>query len=264
MVRGSCDDQGRYRLTVYPEAAEAVVARSAGVGAPKRSPSVLDIGPQLDETNGRRPQHLARARAKIRRYCVANGCNVLISPTYSDEHLDRAADRQCVELDGRNLVRRLRYVWGDRFPYVFMAEVQPERSERMGFPIYNGMLLVPVMPRPVFDAAIETWRFGRGDGYNGVDVTVWSEKRGGAAYASKALGAYASKQLAVGLEAGRQAYRVGEGFQPRREEWVVSAPAWSAREALEVWAEHEGHELEAVREISDDEGRPVDVSWGIW
>lgn len=255
----------RYRLTVYPEASEAVIVRvGASGGSPERAPSVLDIGPQLDEGGKRRPQHLARARSRIRRYCTANRCNVLISPTYSEDHLERAADRACVELDMRNLVRRMRYAWGQPFPYVAMPEVQPKRSERVGVPVFNGMVLVPRMPRGVFESVIEGWPYGAGDGYNGVDVTEWSDKRGGARYASKSLTQYASKGIGELIEPGKQLYRVGQGFQPRREEWGVSAPAWSSAEALEVWAESAGHDLEMVCAISDDEGRAVDAAWGMW
>lgn len=263
MVHARCDDLGRYRLVAYPDAGEAVVARAGG-GGRRSTPSVLDICPQLDERGKRRPQHLARARSRIRRYCTANRCNVLISPTYSDEHLERATDRARVELDLRNLVRRLRYAWGRPFPYVAMPEVQPNRSERVGVPVFNGMVLVPRMPRRVFESVIEGWPYGAGDGYNGVDITEWTDPRGGARYASKSLTQYASKGLGELIEPGKQLYRVGEGFQPRREEWVASGAAGSAIDLLEVWIERKGHRLEVLRSVSDDEGRPVDAAWGMW
>lgn len=263
MVSAGSDDLGRYRLVVYPDAGEAVITR-AGSGSSRRTPSVLDIGPQLDDGGKRRPQHLARARSRIRRYCTANRCNVLISPTYSDDHLERAADRACVELDLRNLVRRMRYVWGEPFPYVSMPEVQPERSERVGVPIFNGMVLVPRMPRGVFESVIERWAYGAGDGYNGVDVTEWSDKRGGASYASKSLTQYASKGLGELIEPGKQLYRVGQGFQPRREEWVASGAPGTSGDLLEVWMERNGYRVEALQSVSDDDGRPLDAAWGMW
>lgn len=258
----------RYRLVWYPDACEAFVARASGGGQQAGSP-VLDIGTQLDDENerenGRLPHSLRRSRTAIRRYSVANRCNVLVSPTYSDEHLDRGGDRKAVELDLRNTVRRMRHAWGERFPYVAMPEVQPERSEREGVPVYNGMILVPRLPRAVFDSVIEGWPYGAGDGYNGVDVTRWREKRGGAQYASKALSSYAGKSLGA-APPGRQAYRVGQGFQPRKEEIQVSGgPSGAAVEVLEVWADQiEGVELSELLGIDDDKGRSLDAAWGIW
>lgn len=267
MLPGPGDGNGRYRLTVYPEAAEAILIRAGGGGGnrgkPRSALSVLDNVAQLDVDPERRRDVQSRARSRIRRYCVANGCNVLLTPTYSDEHLERASDRESVELDTRNLVRFIRSRWGERFPYVSMPEVQPERSEREGRAIYNGMILLPRVPKPVFEAVREQWRYGGGDGYNGIDFEQWSDKRGGAQYASKALSRYASKSLGQAPR-GKQAYRVGEGFQPRRVDWSASGPAWSASELLATWAEHQGHELEALREPTDDEGRSLDLAWAIW
>ena len=269
MVSAGSDDLGRYRLVVYPDAGEAVVTR-AGSGSSRRTPSVLDIRTQLDDgaTDGlqvgtREERSLRRARSAIRRYSTANRCNVLVSPTYSDEHRERATDRESVEVDLRNLVRRMRYVWGEPFPYVAMPEVQPERSEREGRAIYNGMVLVPRMPKGVFEQVIRSWPYGQGDGYNGVDITEWSDRRGGAQYASKALSRYASKSLGM-APPGRQSYRVGQGFQPRREEWVARGAPGTSSDLLEVWIERNGHRVEALQAVNDDDGRPLDAAWGMW
>jgi hypothetical protein len=262
------DSENRYRLVWYPDACEAFVSRSSRGGGQTGSP-VLDIRTQLDDDedpeDGRSKRSLRRSRGTIRRYAVANRCNVLISPTYDDEHLDRATDRQAVELDVRNAVRRLRGAWGERFPYVSMPEMMPERSEREGVPVYNGMIITPRMPRAVFDALIESWPYGRGDGYNGVDVTQWRQKRGGAQYASKALTKYAGKQLGEAPR-GKQAYRVGQGFQPERREMEgIEGRTGSAGEVLEVWAEQvERVELEKLIEVENDEGLYVDAAWGMW
>ena len=269
MVPAQCDDLGRYRLVAYPDAGEAVVTRAGG-GGRRSTPSVLDKRAQLDvsatgelQEKGRLPQSLRRSRTAIRRYATANRCNVLVSWTYSDRYLERATSRDQVLQDGRNLVRFMRSRWGGPFPYVFMPEIQPQRSEREGLEVYNGMLLVPRMPRAVFDAIREGYRYGEGDGYNGIDVTEWSHPRGGARYASKALSRYASKSLGM-APPGRQAYRVGQGFQPRREEWVASGAPGTATDLLEVWMERKGHRLELLQSVIDDEGRPVDAAWGMW
>jgi hypothetical protein len=269
MVHARSDEIGRYRLVVYPDAGEAVVAR-AGSGGRRSTSSVLDIRTQLDVSateelheKGRGPRSLRRSRSAIRRYATANRCNVLVTWTYADRYLERATSRDQVLRDGRNLVRYMRSRWGEPFPYVAMPEIQPERSEREGVEVYNGMLLVPRMPRVVFDAIRRGYPYGEGDGYNGIDVTEWSDPRGGARYASKALSAYASKSLGM-APPGRQAYRVGQGFQPRREEWVASGAAGSAADLLEVWIERTGHRLEVLESVIDDEGRPVDAAWGMW
>jgi hypothetical protein len=266
---------GRYRLVVYPDACEAYVTRPSWGGGGGSDSSVLDNSTQLDDEpigddatatieDGRKPQSLRRSRSAIRRYSVANRLNVLVSPTYSDDHLDRASDRTLVQLDVRNLVRRMRWAWGESFPYVAMPEVQPERSEREGVPIYNGMVLVPRLPEGVFRSVIDGWGFGGGGGYRGVDITQWREKRGGAQYASKALSFYGSKSLG-GAPSGQQAYRVGQGFQPVREVTEgVHAPPSSAVEVLGVWSEVYGVDLQELRQVRDDQGGDLDAAWAIW
>lgn len=267
---GPGDRSGSRPLTItwYPEAGEAFVARPSYGSEGRNHSSVLDIGTQLDHgeetprSEGRLPQSLRRSRASIRRYAAANGCNLLVSSTYADQHLNRATDRKGVELDCRNMVRRIRRAWGEAFPYLTMPEVQPERSEREGRAVYNGMVLTPRLPRRVFDAVIESWPYGEGDGYNGVDITPFEGARGGARYASKALARYASKGLDV-APAGQQAYRVAQGYQPTK--YVdLGASGASAVDLLEVWAEHYGLELETLRAVTDDEGHVMDAAWAMW
>lgn len=260
----------RWTVTVYPTAQEAwvtrpLIARSRLQSAPPAVAPVLDIRAQLDVRNSepetRNDQSLRRSRGRIRRYAVANNCNVLVTPTYAPEHLDRATDRERVELDVRNLVRFMRSRWGEPFPYVSMPELQPERSREEGVGVYNGMVLVPRMPRAVFDAVIAQWPYGQGDGYNGVDITRWRSKRGGAGYASKALSRYAGKGLGAAPPGG-QSYRVGQGFQPVREVTRFrSDEVWEPGDALEVVGQHYGASGMRIRSADDDSWVGA---WAIW
>lgn len=132
----------------------------------------------------------------------------------------------------------------------------------MGFEVYNGMVLVPVLPRSVLLALKDSWSFGGGGGYRGFDWQRWDSPRGASGYASKALHAYASKGLGSAGR-GEQAYSVAQGFQPARVEVEVPDPHNSAVEAARSWAGSSGVEVVSAFDLRDSE-RGGDACWLAW
>jgi len=228
--------------------------------------SVLDYPSQLDQSRRdpliRREDNRTRSVGRVRRFVVANGLDVMISTTYADGFFERATDRRVVLGDAGALLRRMRRVWGGPFPWVALAETQPRRSERAGVPVFNSMVLTPSLPPKVFDLVRESWKFGGGGGYNGVDVTRWESAGKAAGYASKSLSGYASKSLGL-APAGEQSYRVAEGFQPARVEVDLKDPHNSAVEAAQAWSAALGLDVAAFADMRESE-RPGDAVWLSW
>lgn len=202
------DAAAGFVLRVYPACGEGVVYfRAAGRRA--GSGGIYQV-PQLDHgEGGREACHVARAVARGRRYAVANGCSVMLTLGYGDVFLDRASDYGRAFDDLRAGVRRLRRA-GGALPYLGLLERQPKRSAREGVPVFNPMVLVPRLERPVLESVRDSWRYG---------LTDWREfHSGGAGAAAGYAFKYVSKFLAADVPAGRQSYTVGEGFQPQRVE----------------------------------------------
>lgn len=269
-----------YRVRSYPTAREATVFPSSWAGArvslangglghsalstPGGGSSVLDQPSQLDhDPNDRRSDNVRRAVGRVRRYVAHNRLSVLVTTTYADDHLERAGDRFVVAADGRDLVRRMRRAWGEPFPYVLTVEAQPQRSARRQSEVFNTMLITPSLPRPVFDKVVDSWRWGGGGGYNGVDIDRRRSSGALAAYAMKSIAGYAAKGLGA-VEGGRQSYRVGEGFQPPLVERVIADTHNSAAGAARAWAESEDLDVRVVVDLREARDRKCDAAWLSW
>lgn len=162
-----------------------------------------------------------RARAKLRRYCAANGLNRLgtltyapVDPgsrTYVNGVAVRCADPVQARQDVGEFFRRLRETTGrDRLPYVWVPELHKDRVN-----LHVHFAVGRFVPRSVIS---DTW--GRGHVHikllNGMPVGS-----GPRAEARRAAG-YLSKYVAKTFDdpatrvLGLHRYDVAQGFQPEK------------------------------------------------
>jgi len=188
-----------WQLSLYPQAAEA-------------GGCLMTLGPR--EASGRRadPERAAaeairRARAKIRRYGVANRLNRLASLTYAGEGcFDAVQLRQDVAAFFKALRPAL---GGQALPYVWVPELHPGG---------HGLHVHFIVGRYVRQSLIrEAWGHGIAHIKLIGDLPVGS---GTLSEARKAAG-YLCKYIGKGLDderrrAGLHRYEVAQGFQPER------------------------------------------------
>lgn len=186
-------------LSLYPEAGEAGGGWSAGS---PRSSTTTRRG--TDGVSARSIEEAARrARARVRRYCVANGLNRMGTLTYAQSQLDPEGIRADLGVFFRNL--RL-LLGGTAFPYVWVPEWHPG-----GHGLHAHFAVGRFISKRLLE---EAW----GHGFVHIkllsDMPYGATRRDEARLASGYLSKYLSKAFTEREVLGRHRYDVAEGFQP--------------------------------------------------
>ena len=229
-------EEGRWQLTVYPDAAEAggcfVSARRAG------SEGHSGLGAYFEPVEGK---NNSRARGKIRRYCAANRLNRLGTLTYGGKGCH---DPVLVRDHMAEFFRGLRQsLGGKRFAYLWTDEWHAG-----GHGLHAHFAVGRFIGRRLLE---RNW----GHGFVHIkligDLPTGSGALAEARRAGRYLGKYAAKH-AEKRSSGLHRYDLGQGFQPKqtqligrsdeeliaRADEIMGGPAsyvWRSAEA-EKWA----------------------------
>ena len=233
-----------WQLSLYPQAAEA---------------GGCLVGVRLGEATGRdadpersRAESARRARAKIRRYSVANRLNRFATLTYAGEGCH---DPVRLRQDVAAFFKGLRPALGGRaFPYVWVPEWHPGG---------HGLHVHFTAGRYVRQSLIrEAWGHGLVHIKLIGDLPVGS---GTLAEARRAAG-YLCKYIGKGLDderrpAGLHRYEVAQGFQPER----IHVYGETDVEAIDRASEYLGRKPETIWRSSSVEGwRGPPACWVAW
>lgn len=206
-----------WSLSLYPDAGEA----GGSLVPPTRTPRPFVPAGAAADRDRAAQEAGRRARAKLRRYCAANGLNRLgtltygpVDPgsrTYVNEVAVRCADPVQARQDVGEFFRRLREATGrDRLPYVWVPELHKDRVN-----LHVHVAVGRFVPRSVI---ADAW--GRGHVHikllNGMPVGSGprEEARRAAGYLSK----YVAKTFddPTTRVLGLHRYDVAQGFQPEK------------------------------------------------
>ena len=224
-------DRPRWTMLLYRDALEASASLSGGgisAGGGQRGESAA--GRSMEEA-GR------RARGKLRRYCVANRLDRLVTLTYRGEGCH---DPATLRADVAAFVKRLRRVRQLRsFPYAWVPELH---ASGHGFHVH--LAVSQYLPKDEVDSA---WGHGWVDLRRLASGMEYASEASRAKLAASYLAKYASKQWATKL-AGLHRYEVGEGHQPK---WMrLTSDTFEAVLSAAVWVMG-GREPAEVRSSSD-------------
>ena len=241
-------EQPRWTMWLYRDALEASASLSGGAGSgggeARGQGAGSGAGRSLEEA-GR------RARGRLRRYCVANRLDRLVTLTYRGEGCH---DGRALRADVGAFVKRLRRACGlGSFPYAWVPELHPG-----GHGFHAHLAISTFLPKVDVEAA---WGHGWVDLRRLASHMEYASPPTRAKVAASYLAKYASKQWATKL-AGLHRYEVGEGHQPS---WMkLTGETFEGVLMAAVWVM--GGVLPAeVRSSSDWEGWMGPVSrWVRW
>lgn len=188
-----------WQLSLYPTAGEA-----GGCFRPVRqAPRDWTPGQSAADPDCARAEAARRARAKVRRYCVANGLNRLGTLTYGPP---RCSDPAQLRADLSEFFRALRSALGGKsLAYLWVPERHRDGNLHAHFAVSQHVR------KTVIGAA---WARG----FVGIkllsDLPVGSTKRDEARRAAGYLSTYVSKTFEHPHLFGRHRYDVAQGFQP--------------------------------------------------
>lgn len=210
---------------VYPDCGEASAAlvSPGGCGLGSKLGGVTD-----PEVNRRR--NGARARSRVRRYCVGNGLTRLITLTFDHSKGPRPTDRASAMRAGALWLRRVRragFLRSGR-PWVLVPELHKD-----GRHYHLHVVVCEYVPKRVI---AESWALGF------VDVRQLRRSRGRHGKAPKgqekrAVAGYVAKYVGKSYEdpePGRHRYEVAQGCQPESVQIVAGSSAEWVREACSV------------------------------
>jgi hypothetical protein len=243
--------QAGWHLNLYPGAFEA-----GGSFQPSlRAPSTYVPGTPAADPERARQEAGRRARTRLRRYCVANGLNRLVTLTYEGSGCH---DERQVRADVGRFVRSLRRSLGDKpLPYVWVPE-----WHKTDHGLHMHLALGRYVPRGLLKAAWDV----PGAGFVHIkllgDLPVGSGRVAEARKAAGYLGKYVGKSFGEHQRSrSLKRYEVAEGFAPQ----VLHLTGRSADEVTEMACEH----MQAVpssswnsREVEDWKGAPaISLRW---
>ncbi len=233
--------QPGWRLALYPEAAEA--GGSFRGLSRQGSGGVYEVDPDRSVNEAAR-----RARAKVRRYCVANGLNRLGTLTYAGEG---CWEQGQLRADLGGFWRRLRAGVGEALPYLWVPEWHPGG---------HGLHVQFAIGRFVRWRLIErAW----GHGFVGIkllgDLPTGSGVRGEARAAAGYMSKYVSKDM--DRSDGLNRYDVAQGFQPKSEGLFAPTEA----EVIALAAERMGEPPAYVwRSVNEERWLGPSAVWLQW
>lgn len=212
-----------WSLSLYPDAGEG----GGCLVVPRESTGWVPAGSARDPERSRR-EAARRARARLRRYCVANGLNRLGTLTYAGEGCH---DPRAVRSHVGEFFRNLRGGLGaERMPYAWVPEWHhTDHGLHLHFSVGG------YVKRSVIEAA---W----GRGFVSIkllgDLPVGSTARDEARRAAGYLSKYVSKTFDSPERAvpGLHRYDLAQGFQPER----VQLHGASRDDVLDQACEHMG------------------------
>lgn len=208
-----------WKMTLYPQAAEAGCSFQSSVRAPR-----MYVPPGFAADPERSMQEAARrARAKVRRYAAANRLDRFGTLTYGGEGCHDPAQARA---DVAVFMRNLRGALGSPFPYIWVPEWHSSG---------HGLHLHFAVGRYVRHSVVsESW----GNGFVSIK-RITGQRHGapaieGSRIAARYMSKYVAKTFADSSLGGRHRYEVAQGFQP---------------EAMRFTGSHEAEVLEAACEV---------------
>lgn len=234
-------------LSVYPTAGEA----GGSFISSQRSPRTWVPGQPAADPDRARAEAARRARARLRRYCVANRLNRLGTLTYGPPF---CTDPGQARADVGVFFRRLRAELKAPFPYAWVPEYHSDKQR-----LHLHFALGRYVKRQVIEDA---WGHGFVHIKRLSDVGVGQGARGEARRAAGYLSKYVSKSFADQRITGRHRYDVAQGFTPQK----MHLRGRSAREVLTAASTLMGGSLPLKVWHSDDtedwQGPPA--VWAQW
>lgn len=203
-------ERARWMASAYPGVGDVTIVPAPGGGPREVDP---EKEPDRDE-NARRAAR--RAMTEMRRYCVANRLDHLVTMTYAKKGGEW--DPAMVTQDVDRFVRRLRELLGRSFAYAYVLEWHPGTEENpLGHGLHVHLAHGSFVKHSVLASA---WGLGI------VDVR-WLAKRtetgadkpdrfAAAQRAALYLTKYLAKSFEDEGEFGRHRYRTARGFKPER------------------------------------------------
>lgn len=277
LLRNVLTTQSPYLLQAWPSCREATV--SMRVSRRLKNAPAHDQGEEATETERRQQDDDNAARSKrrattnVRRYCQHNGLTHMPTLTYA-----RPADSVPEISDHLRQFRRrlLRAPWGpsEAFPYLWVPERGSEGSQRLhvhmavgawyttaGCVEVCGRCATPALRAKrqgtsLAPAGAPCWGCLWRHGFVGAPSEGTDDPQALAGYVSK----YVGKDLGDDLDAGRQTYRVAEGFRPQPIRLEVDSTA-AAGEHLHEWAGDSELSITALHEKYPD--WPGPATWTI-
>lgn len=233
-----------WALSLYPDAGEG-----GGSVSGKRRVVVLGGPPNVERAE---EEAARRARAKIRRYAVANGLNRLGTLTYRGEGChDPLRLREDLGLFFRRLRERL---GGERLPYLWVPQWHPG-----GHGLHAHFAVGRYIGRGMIDG-------GWGHGFVHIkllsDLPVGSGVRGEARQAARYLAPYVSRDAADARRLrGLHRYEVAQGFQPAK----IECYGETAEDVIDRASGYMGAPPERVWLSAEREGwRGPPACWAQW
>jgi hypothetical protein len=243
--------QAGWNLNLYPSAFEA----GGSFQASRRAPSTHVPGTPAADPERSRQEAGRRARSRLRRYCVANGLNRLVTLTYESPGCH---DQRQVRADVGRFVRSLRRSLGDKpLPYVWVPE-----WHKTGHGLHMHLALGRYVHRSQLKAAWDVPLAGFVHIKLLGDLPVGSGRVGEARKAAGYLGKYVGKSFGDHERTrSLKRYEVAEGFAPK----VLHLSGRSADEVTDMACEYMGSAPSSSwnsREVEDWKGAPaISLRW---
>lgn len=231
-------------LSLYPDAGEG-----GGCLLVRRATEPSGNPPDLSRASSEASR---RARAKLRRYCAANGLNRLGTLTYAGEGCH---DAQRLRADVAAFFKDLRAgAGGGPLAYAWVPQLHPGGH---GWHLHFGV--GRFVPRTLIEQA-----WGRGFVHIKLlsNLPVGAGVRGEARLTARYLAGYAGRELGdEGRRAGLHRYEVAQGFQPEK----LLVYGLSAEEVIERASGYMRAAPERVWLSSEVEGwRGPPACWAQW
>jgi len=243
---GNLDPVAGWHLSLYREAGEA---GGSFRGLSRRGSGGLWVPESEPDPDRSLSEAVRRARAKVRRYCAANGLNRLGTLTYRGEG---CFDPRQLRGDLGRFFRRVREgLGGEPFPYLWVPEWHPG-----GHGLHVQFGVGRYVRKRLID---EAW----GLGFTHIKLLGGLPVGSGVRGEARAVAGYISKYVSKDMDrsGGLNRYDLAQGFQPKVEGLV--AP--TVGEVIDVASERMGDRPAYVWRSIDQEGwRGPSAVWLQW
>jgi hypothetical protein len=238
------ESQAGWSASAYPECGEAVISFAASYQSPEYGGTGTYGDPEVNRLRAER-----RARTMVRRYCVANKIDRLVTLTFRPPFCTDA--KELIE-HRKRFIRRLRHALGDKFPYVWVPELHKD-----GVKLHAHMGINRFVKK--YQMA-EVW------GHGFVDLRLIRAKGAASEFgrsrqAARYLSKYVGKAFAQQSTFGCHRYEVGQGFQPRSERRTFPTAEAAGAWAAEMMGCATPDYVWRSSEVEDWQGPPVAVAF---